>query len=121
MRAATIGGELKKSSASQRGTARNGSRRGHVSSNGKVMALAVAVSCDDERILVTLDDGRELSAPLTPILRAASPTARRNCVVEDYGTALHWPDADEDVGVNSILGVPEDDLLELAGFKTRVD
>jgi hypothetical protein len=85
------------------------------------MALAVGVSCDDEQILVRLDDGRELSAPLTPTLRAASSAARRNCVVEDFGTALHWPDADEDIGVNSLLGVPEDDLLELAGFKRPVD
>ena len=121
MRAATIGGELKRSDASLRGTARNGSRRGRVSSNGKVMALAIAVRCDDDRIFVTLDDGRELRAPLTPILRAASPAARRNCVVEDYGTALHWPDVEEDIGLNSILGVPEDDLLDLAGFKTYVD
>ena len=84
------------------------------------MALAVAVRCDDERIHVTLDDGRELSMPLTPILKAASRAARRNCIVEDYGTALHWPDADEDVGVDYILGVPEADLLDLAGFKTYI-
>ena len=82
------------------------------------MALATAVRCDDERIYVTLDDGRELSKPLTPFLRAAKPAARRKCRVEDFGTALTWPDADEDLGVNWFLGVPEDDLLDYAGFKT---
>ena len=37
--------------------------------------------------------------------------------VEDFGTAIHWPDLDEDLGVDWILGVDEDVLLDLAGFE----
>lgn len=80
------------------------------------MALAVAVRCDDERFYVTLTDGRIVSAPLTSRLRAATPEARRNCRVMDFGTGLRWDDADEDIGVNYVLGVPEDELEAYAGF-----
>jgi hypothetical protein len=86
----------------------------------KGAALAVAVRCDDRRIYVTYDDGRELSQPLLPFLRDATPKQRRNCRVDVYGTAIYWPDLDEHVGVDWILHVPEDDVLELAGFKTVI-
>jgi len=76
----------------------------------------VAVRCDDEQMYVTFDDGRVLTAPLTKRLRAATPAQRRNCVVDDFGTGLHWEDADEDLGVNWVLGVPEDELEAFAGF-----
>jgi len=74
------------------------------------------VRCDDERMYVRFDDGRVLRAPLTSRLRAATPSERRSCRVTDFGTGLRWDDADEDVGVNWVLGVPEDDVEELAGF-----
>jgi len=80
------------------------------------LALAVAVRCEDRRFYVTFDDGRVLSAPLTRRLREATPAQRRNCVVTDFGTGLRWEDADEDIGVNYVLGVTEDELEEFAGF-----
>ncbi len=96
---------------------KTGSRRGRDSSSGKRrLALAVAVRCDDERLYVTLEDGRVVSAPLTKRLREATPAQRRHCRVEDFGTGLRWDDADEDIGVNYVLGVPEDELEEFAGF-----
>jgi hypothetical protein len=67
------------------------------------------VRCDDRRFYVTFDDGRVLSAPLTTRLRRATPQARRNCKVDDFGTNLRWDDADEDIGVNYVLGIPEDE------------
>ncbi len=76
----------------------------------------MAVRCDDERVRVTLSDGRVVTAPLTSRLRAATPAARRSCRVTDFGTGLRWDDADEDIGVNYVLGVPEDELEEFAGF-----
>lgn len=74
------------------------------------------VRCDDERFYVGFADGREASAPLTPRLRAATPKQRANWRVEDFGTALHWPDIDEDYGVAHLLGMTEEELYELAGF-----
>jgi hypothetical protein len=66
---------------------------------------------------VTLTDGRVVSAPLTPRLRAATQNQRDRGIVEAFGTALRWEDIDEDVGVNYVLGVSEDELEEFAGFK----
>lgn len=58
-----------------------------------------------------------VTASFTPRLRQATPAQRRACRVEDFGTALRWDEIDEDIGVDSIIGVPEDDLLEFAGFR----
>jgi hypothetical protein len=76
------------------------------------------VRCDDKRIYVTLRDGREVSKPLLPFLRTASAKARENCRVVDFATAILWPDLDEMVGLNWFLGVREDTIYDLAGFKS---
>lgn len=93
------------------------SPRGVNTSKARRPALAVSARCDDERIYVTLTDGREVSMPLTKRLRQATPEQRRACHVEDLGTAIRWEEIDEDVGVHSIIGVPEDEVLELAGLR----
>ena len=111
---------MAKSVAPRKTIAKPGSKRGAASSGGKRLSLAVAVRCVDERFYVTLEDGRILSAPLTRLLRAATPAQRRNCRVEAFGTSLHWPDADEDIGVHYVLGVPEDELEEFAGFSDEL-
>ncbi len=80
-------------------------------------ALAVGVRCDDEDVYVKLSDGREASAPVTPRLRAATPRQRRACRVVDFGTAIRWDDINEDIGVEYFLGVPEDEVLELARLR----
>ena len=36
---------------------------------------------------------------------------------EGWGTALRWEDIDEDIGVADVMGVPEDELFDAAGFK----
>lgn len=92
------------------------SRRGRGTSVGSKAALAVSVRCDNELVRVTLADGREVTTPLTPRLRAATPRQRRAGRIEDFGTAIRWDAIDEDLGVAQIIGVPEDELLELAGF-----
>ena len=59
-------------------------------------------------IRLTLTDGREISAPLAwfPRLRDASDTPRANCRLIGQGEGVHWPDLDEDVSVNALLGLP---------------
>jgi hypothetical protein len=37
--------------------------------------------------------------------------------VRGFGTAIYFPDLDEEMGVNEVFGVPEDVLFELAGFR----
>ena len=111
---------MKRSVASSKRTALILKPRGSASLRAKGAALAASVRCDDKRIYVAFDDGREVSKPLLPFLREASARERRNCRITDYKTAIYWPDLDEQVGVDWILDVPEDDVLELAGFKTMI-
>ena len=95
----------------------SGSGRGTGTSGPRVEpALARSVRCEDERILVTLTDGRVLIAPLTERLREATKEQRQRCRIDDYGTSLRWDDVDEDLSVAALLGVPETVLEELAGF-----
>ncbi|OGO73384.1 MAG: hypothetical protein A3G84_05095 [Chloroflexi bacterium RIFCSPLOWO2_12_FULL_71_12] len=95
----------------------SGSQRG-VSSSVRIgePAPATAASCDGEQIHVTLTDGRMVSHPVPDWVRRAPLAQRRNCEVQGFGTAIYWPDLDEEMGVNEIFGVPEDLIDELAGF-----
>ena len=95
-----------------------GSRRGMASSGiDSRPAPAVSARCDDERVYVTLEDGREVVSPLPEWLRAMPIEKRRRCRVRDFGTAIYFPDLDEEMGVNEVFGVPEDVLYEIAGFR----
>src|SRR5688572_2858586 len=82
-------------------------------------AIISRVEVDAERLTMHLTDGRELSAPtsISPRLHAATPQQREHWEIEGMGTAVHWPDVDEDIGVWTLLGVPEDLVLEAAGFR----
>lgn len=81
-------------------------------------AIAVDVRVTADRLHLILDDGREISAPLTdfPRLRDATTTQRSNWEITDFGLAVRWPDIDEDIGLAGLLGVPESLLEEAAGF-----
>ena len=69
---------------------------------------ALSVEFVDASIRVILDDGREISAPLAwfPRLRDASDAQRTNWRLIGRGKGIHWPDLDEDVSVNALLGLP---------------
>jgi hypothetical protein len=68
-------------------------------------ATAVDVTVTDEFLAVTLADGGELSAPLAWFARLlnASREQRQNWRLIGRGRGIHWPDADEDVSVASLL------------------
>lgn len=78
--------------------------------------MARTVSADERGIHVTFDDGRVITVPLTERLRAATPRQRAAGYVTAFGTWLRWEEVDEDLGVDSVLGVDEDQFLEFAGF-----
>lgn len=82
-------------------------------------AIIADVQVDAERLTVRLTDGRELSAPLSTSPRLANATSqqRQRWTLEAMGTTIHWPDIDEDIGIWTLLGVPEDLVLEAAGFR----
>jgi Protein of unknown function (DUF2442) len=71
-------------------------------------AEAIDVDFVDASIRVALADGREASAPIAwfPRLRDASAQQRANWRLIGHGEGIHWPDLDEDVSVNALLGLP---------------
>ena len=81
-------------------------------------AIAVDFRVTADRLHLVLDDGREISAPLTdfPRLHGATAAQRSNWETTDFGLAVRWLDIDEDIGLASLLGVPESLLEEAAGY-----
>jgi len=97
-------------------SARDSSGRGTASSRERpAPGLAVSVRTDAERLYATLDDGREVSMPLTARLRAATRAQRDAWEIED-GTDIHWEEIDEDIGVNSLIGITEAEVYDYAGY-----
>ncbi|WP_428548848.1 DUF2442 domain-containing protein [Roseiarcus sp.] len=68
----------------------------------------MSVEFVDASLRIGLTDGREISAPIEwfPRLRDASPGQRGNWRLIGRGEGIHWPDIDEDVSVNALLGLP---------------
>lgn len=66
---------------------------------------AVHVTVTDDTLAVDLDDGRTIAVPIGWFPRLAYGTApeRANVQIAGAGFGLHWPDLDEDVGVEGLL------------------
>lgn len=65
----------------------------------------VNVSVTDDTLSVDLEDGRTVSVPIGwyPRLAHGTPAERANVQISGAGFGLHWPDLDEDIGVEGIL------------------
>jgi hypothetical protein len=70
-------------------------------------ARAIEVEIDDDSIIVTLADGRIVSAPLEwfPRLRDANPSQRANWRIIGPGIGIHWEEIDEDISIRSLLAI----------------
>ena len=67
------------------------------------------VRFSEDSILVDLEDGRMITAPLAwyPRLLAASPKQLENWEISAGGFGIHWPDLDEDLSTRGLLqGAP---------------
>ena len=66
---------------------------------------AVQVTVMDDTLSVDLDDGRTISVPIGwyPRLAYGTPAERVNVQIAGAGYGLHWPDLDEDIGVDGLL------------------
>lgn len=72
-------------------------------------ASVTSVRFDDASIIVDLDDGRTISAPLAwyPKLLNATQDQLRNWQVSGGGFGIHWPEIDEDLSADGLLrGAP---------------
>jgi uncharacterized protein DUF2442 len=66
---------------------------------------AVDLSFTENKMLIFLEDGRELSIPLEwfPKLRNASVKELNNWRLIGNGEGIHWEDLDEDLSVERLL------------------
>ena len=81
------------------------SLRGMSTLASKAVADAVDVKCTDDELIVTLVDGRRVSAPLAwfPRLLHATPKQHANWRLIGRGVGIHWQDVDEDISVRTLL------------------
>lgn len=66
---------------------------------------AVQVTITDDTLTVDLEDGRTISVPIVwyPRLAYATAEERINFAIAGGGYGIHWPDLDEDIGVDGLL------------------
>ena len=67
---------------------------------------AQQVSLTDDALIVEFVDGRTLSVPLTwyPRLAHGTQAERAHWRLIGEGVGIHWPDLDEDISVDGLLG-----------------
>lgn len=65
----------------------------------------IKVTVTDDTLSVDLEDGRTVSVPIGwyPRLAHGTGAERANVQIAGAGFGLHWPDLDEDIGVEGLL------------------
>lgn len=76
-----------------------------LSANAVNLARVTDVRVDDESLTVDLEDGRTITVPLGwyPRLAYGTPEERAHWQTSGAGFGIHWPDLDEDIGVEGLL------------------
>jgi hypothetical protein len=69
------------------------------------LARISAIQIDDDTLSVDLEDGRTIAVPIGwyPRLAYGTPQERANWQISGAGYGIHWPDLDEDIGVEGLL------------------
>lgn len=69
------------------------------------LARIVQVTVTDDTLLADLEDGRSIAVPIGwyPRLSYATPAERSRFEISGAGYCIHWPDLDEDIGVEGML------------------
>ena len=65
----------------------------------------VNVTITDDTLAVDLEDGRTIAVPIGwyPRLAYGTPAERANFQISGAAYGIHWPDLDEDIGVEGLL------------------
>ncbi len=75
--------------------------------NSAVVTLATVLNVEvtDDTLSVDLDDGRTVAIPIGWYPRLAHGRAEEcaNFQISGAGYGIHWPDLDEDIGVEGLL------------------
>ena len=68
-------------------------------------ARVLNVTVTDDTLCVDLEDGRTVSVPIGwyPRLAHGTDSERGNFHISGAGHGVHWPDLDEDIGVEGLL------------------
>jgi Protein of unknown function (DUF2442) len=82
-------------------------------------ALVRDVRVDDHQITFILTDDREVSAPTSwsRPLTDATERQRANWRLGGFGTYVEWSSIDEHVGLWTLPGVSEEELMQASGFE----
>ena len=66
---------------------------------------AVSVTVTEDTLSVDLEDGRTISVPIGwyPRLAQGTQAERLHLHISGAGYGIHWPDLDEDIGVEGLL------------------
>ena len=69
------------------------------------LSRVVNISVTEDTLSVDLEDGRTIAVPITwyPRLAYGTPQERANFQISSAGYGIHWPDLDEDIGVEGLL------------------
>lgn len=69
------------------------------------LARITQVTVTDDMLSVDLEDGRTISVPIGwyPRLSYGTPEERLNFNISGAGYGIHWPDLDEDIGIEGLL------------------
>ena len=69
------------------------------------LARISQVTVTDDMLSVDLKDGRTIAVPIGwfPRLAYGTPQERANFQISGAGYGVHWPDLDEDIGVEGLL------------------
>ncbi|MFQ5814479.1 MAG: DUF2442 domain-containing protein [Anaerolineae bacterium] len=65
----------------------------------------INVTVTEDTLSVDLEDGRTVSVPIGwyPRLAHGMPEERTNFEISGAGYGIHWPDLDEDIGIEGLL------------------
>ncbi len=71
----------------------------------RVTPKVMKVTVTDDTLSVDLADGRTIAVPLVwyPRLAYGTDQERSNFKIAGAGYGIHWPDLDEDIGVEGLL------------------
>jgi len=80
----------------------------------RLSARAIRVGVDEVLLRVDLEDGRLIAVPVVwfPRLAEATDEQRRNWRLVGRGVGIHWPDLDEDISVENLLGADGELLMD---------
>ena len=76
------------------------------------------ITITDETLSVDLEDGRTIAVPIGwyPRLAYGTPAERANFQLSGGGYGIHWPNLDEDLGVEGLL-LGKKSVESLASFQ----